>query len=177
MRRPLAILLTLVALVPLAAATGCGGKDKVVTTTNAQGQVSTRTVPSVRFAKLKFVLHAGLAYGAFHRYVYKPYRTGAFKSGANGRTKALVKAGAAALFAANELRLARRAALSDDRLRAIGDKIAGLAPKLNPLASGLKSGQGLAAIAGVGGGLAAIVAAAKKAGVNIPLDKTPNVGG
>lgn len=177
MRRPAAVLLVVVALLSLSAAAGCGGKEKVVTTTNAQGQVSTRTVPSVRFAKVKFVLHSALAYGAFHRYVYKPYRAGAFKSGASGRTKALAKAGAAALFAANELRLARRAALSDDRLRAIGDRIAGLVPNLNSLPNALRSGQGLAAMVGMSGGLAAIVAAAKKAGVNIPLDKTPSVGG
>jgi hypothetical protein len=26
---------------------------------------------------VKFVLHAGLAFGAFHRYIYKPFKAGA----------------------------------------------------------------------------------------------------
>lgn len=177
MRRPTAVLLTLLCLLMLPAAAGCGGKEKVVTTTNSQGEVSTRTVPKVRFAKVKFVLHSALAYGAFHRYVYKPLRAGAFKSGANGRTKALAKAAAAGLFAANELRLARRAALSDDKLRAIGDKVTGLVPDVKTLASGLGSGQGLGSVVAVSGGFAALVAAAKKAGVDIPLDKVPSLGG
>ena len=33
------------------------------------------------FAKTKFVLHAGLAFGAFHRYLYKPYKNHAFSKG------------------------------------------------------------------------------------------------
>ncbi len=177
MNRSLAILLAFATLaaVPLS---GCGGKDKVVTTTNAQGQATTRTVPSVRFAKVKFVLHSALAFGAFRRYVYKPYRAGSFKAGAPGRTKALVKAGAAGLFAVNELRLARRAALSDDKLRAIGDKLGGLTKQLAALAGGLKAGQLLGGqIGSVSGGLDSVVGLAKKAGVDIPLDKVPNVGG
>lgn len=177
--RRLTVLLALLALIPLtAAAAGCGAKEKVVTTTNSQGAVSTRTVPSVRFAKVKFVLHSALAYGAFHRYIYKPYRAGSFKSGATGRKKALVKAAAAGVFVANELRLARRAALSDDKLRAIGDRLGGLLKKAGALAAGLKAGQ-LAGggISSMSGGLDDIVGLAKKAGIDIPLDKTPSVGG
>jgi len=36
--------------------------------------------PHVHLAKTKFVLHAGLAFGAFHRYIYEPFRSGAFTS-------------------------------------------------------------------------------------------------
>src|SRR4030088_2328381 len=80
-------------------AIGCGSSTKTVSETAANGQVSSQTVPNVHFAKTKVVLHMGLAFGAFHRYIYKPLRAGAFKSGAAGRVKALLKAGAAALFA------------------------------------------------------------------------------
>lgn len=31
-------------------------------------------VGSVPFDKTKFVLHAGLAFGAFHRFIYAPYK-------------------------------------------------------------------------------------------------------
>ncbi len=73
MRRAL-VVLTLLAL--LVAVSGCGNKTKVVSGTNKQGQTTTRTVPSVRFAKAKFVIHGALAYGAFRRYIYKPFRAG-----------------------------------------------------------------------------------------------------
>ena len=62
------------------------------------------------FAKTKFVGHAALGFGAFHRYIYKPYKAGTFKSGAHGRLIAFVKAGLAALFIKREVRLAAAAA-------------------------------------------------------------------
>jgi len=62
------------------------------------------------FAKTKFVTHAALGFGAFHRYIYKPYRTGTFRSGAHGRLTAFVKAALAALFIKREIRLAGAAA-------------------------------------------------------------------
>ncbi len=90
-----------VLLVTGLALAGCG--TKTVSKTGANGVVTTETVPSVHFAKTKFVIHVGLAFGAFHRYIYDPYKAGAFRAGAGGRTKALLKAGAAALYAAHEL--------------------------------------------------------------------------
>ena len=71
-----------IAIVVLLAGTlafaGCGSAMKTVSSTAANGQVTTQTVPNVHFAKTKFVLHAGLAFGAVHRYIYKPYRSGGF---------------------------------------------------------------------------------------------------
>src|SRR5690348_4856596 len=98
--KPLAALLVTAAAV--AALAGCG--KSTTTTTNAAGKVVTSC--HISFAKSKFVLHAGLAAGAFHRYIYKPYRRGALKKGVPGRKKALVKAGASALFAYHELKVA-----------------------------------------------------------------------
>lgn len=166
MSRRSAVLFCLLALVP-AVLVGCGG-DKVVTQTGANGQVTTRTVPDVKFAKTKFVLHSGLAFGALRRYVYKPYKAGTFKKGADGRTAAFVKAAAATAFAINEIRLARNAALSDDQLRAVGDKLGGLGAKLTALVAGLKAGDA----AGIGsslGDLSSIQGLAKAAGVDIPI--------
>ena len=120
---------------------GCGNKTKVVSSTNANGQVTTQTVPDVHFAKTKFLLHSGLAIGAFHRYIYKPYQQGQFKKGAPHRTKALVKAGAAGLFAVHELKVARKDALSDDHLRPLVNKLDGLTGKLGSLAAALKAGS------------------------------------
>lgn len=48
------------------------------------------------FAKTRLVADLGLTAGTFHRYIYKPFKEGAFNAGAKGRTLALVKAGATA---------------------------------------------------------------------------------
>ena len=91
-------------------AAGCGGA-KTTTSTNAQGQ----TVVScqISFAKTKFLLHTGVAAGAFYRYIYNPWRAGAFKKGAPGRKKALAKAAASGLVVVHELKIAARDAQCD----------------------------------------------------------------
>ena len=102
----LAVLLAALGLV----AGGCGGA-KTTTSTNAEGQ----TVVScqISFAKTKFLLHTGIAAGAFYRYIYNPWRAGAFKQGAAGRKKALAKAAASGLVVVHELRTAARDAQCD----------------------------------------------------------------
>jgi len=130
--------LVLAAALALATA-GCG--SKTVTTTGANGQATTRTVPDIHFAKAKFALHAGLAFGAFHRYISKPLKEGAFGAGAPDRLGAIVKAGTAALFAVHELRMAREDALADDRLRPLAERVERLLGKLNHLGAALKRGS------------------------------------
>jgi hypothetical protein len=139
MRARLAVLLILA--VSLLAATGCGDDEKVVTGTDASGATTTRTVPNVRFAKTQFVLHTGLAIGAFRRWIYRPWKAGTLQKGADGRTAALVKAAAAGAFTANELRLARNAALSDDKLRGLGDRLGGVTDRVKKLVPGLEDGS------------------------------------
>jgi hypothetical protein len=129
---------------------GCG--TKTVSRTTANGTVTTEKIPDVHFAKTKFVLHMGLAFGAFHRYIYDPYKSGAFKSGAPGRTKALLKAGAAAIYTVHELKTARDDALSDQHLRPLVEKLERLRIRLTSLGGSLKGGvldaAGIAAAAG-----------------------------
>jgi hypothetical protein len=102
------------------AATAASGSSTACPTSN-----------TTSFAKTKFVLHSGLAFGAFHRYIYKPFRAGTFRSGAHGRFTAFVKAGLAALFVKREVRLAYGDAKANPTLckviatplQAVGDKI------------------------------------------------------
>jgi hypothetical protein len=137
-----ALALTLVVL----AAAGCGGDAKVTTTTSAQGKTGLACSGTVRFPKAKFALHSGLAFGAFHRYILKPYRAGTFRKEAPGRTKALVKASAAALFAYHELKVARTDAVCDGpRLRRLAESVSNALSAVNSL-RGLKTGVGLGAI-------------------------------
>jgi hypothetical protein len=116
----LVISLTLVAFL----AAGC----KSSSTTAAAGGVSATSAASVSagpascpseasgFAKTKFLAHSALGFGAFHRYIYKPYRAGTFRSGAHGRLVAFIKAGLAALFIKREIRLAFAAAQNSPAL-------------------------------------------------------------
>jgi len=149
------------------AAAGCGSGATVATTTNAQGQKSVTCSGHVRFAKTKFVLHAGLAFGAFHRYILKPYRAGSFRKNAPGRTKALAKAGAAALFAYHELKVARTDAVCDGpRLRALAGSISNALSAINGL-RGLKAGTGLGAIGLAGQALDRLGGDAASNGISI----------
>ncbi len=166
-----------VAIAILAGAAGCGSSTKTVSETAANGQVTTQTVPNIHFAKTKFVLHMGLAFGAFHRYIYKPLKAGAFKSGAPGRVKALVKAGAAALFAVHELKVAHQDALSDSHLRPVANKIDALTAKLGSLGTALKAGSlNPANIADAASAVDALGASSSGLGVAIK-EVAPSLGG
>ncbi len=137
----LAVLLALVA--------ACGGGEKS-TNTAAGGSTATPTARasdtcasagSTRFAKTRFVLHAGLAFGSFHRYIYKPYQAGAFKAGAPGRAKALAKAAAAATVTAVELRNARKAAAGDPTLCKLVEPLDRLSALVGTVAPALGAGN------------------------------------
>lgn len=58
------------------------------------------------FAKTRFVTDVGLTVGTFHRWIWKPYKQGKFKKGADGRIKATIKGVA---IAALDLRLMHNA--------------------------------------------------------------------
>jgi uncharacterized protein YceK len=138
----LLIILSLALVAP-----GCGSKSS--SSSSSQGASTTSASTSTgktHLAKTKFVLHAGLAFGAFHRYILKPYRAGALAKGAPGRTKALAKAGASALFAYHELKVARTDAVCDGpRLRRLADSVSSALASLNALRA-LRAGTGLGAI-------------------------------
>lgn len=150
------------------AVAGCGGATKAVSSTGANGQVTTQTVPNVDFAKTKFLLHTGLALGAIHRYIYKPLRSGALRHGAPGRVKVLLKGAAAAIFAVHELRLARGDALSSDLLRPVTNNIDRLGSKLIGIVSGLKNGSiSPSAIMSSSGAATALTSASSGLGLGI----------
>ncbi|MER5621470.1 hypothetical protein ABT061_10560 [Streptosporangium sp. NPDC002544] len=69
-----------------------------------------------KFAKTRFALHAGLALGAFYRYIYRPLRSGGFKAGAEKRKRTFAKAAVAGLFTVHELKVAKRFALANPTL-------------------------------------------------------------
>lgn len=166
MRRPLALLLVLaVAFASAGALAACG--TKTVTDTGANGQATVRTVANVHFPKTKFLLHAGLAFGAFHRYIYKPFRAGGFSSGAPKRARTIAKAAASALFVYHELKEAEKAALSSDVLRRkVATPLAAALAKVKDLPAALRSGS-FGAVGGVSSLFGTLKSAAGGAGANI----------
>jgi len=91
---------------------------------------SSSTTSHVTLAKTKFVLHAGLAFGAFHRYIYKPFRAGEFSHPFSHKIM-LIKAGVAALFIRHELRLALTDAQSSPTLSKLVSPITSLEHRLS----------------------------------------------
>ena len=121
MKRVLVLVVSLTMVAFLAA--GCKSSSTAaagggVSTSTASASAAPTSCPTQAsgFAKTKFVTHAALGFGAFHRYIYKPYRAGTFRSGAHGRITAFIKAGLAALFIKREVRLAGQAAQNSPTL-------------------------------------------------------------
>jgi hypothetical protein len=127
--RPLSVVLVLGIL----ALAGCGSSSNSTgsssaSATAASNLASASTASPAHLATAKFVLHAGLAFGAFHRYIYEPLKAGELKSLLRHKL-AVVKASTAAVFVVHELKLASAAAQASPTL-------SGLLPQLSILGSG-----------------------------------------
>lgn len=169
-RRPQLIAALLVAIAIATAAGGCGSSSS----TSGTGTVTTG---SVHFAKTKFVLHAGLAFGAFHRYIYKPYKAGSFSPPLSHKA-ALVKAGLAAAFAYHEVKIALTDARSSPLLSKLLSPLLALQTKLQTMTGRLKGGSLDAAdINSANGDVSSIGAASASSGAPVHDLATPALGG
>jgi hypothetical protein len=124
-------------LLVAAAIAGCGGG----TNASTAGGGAASSTSTTHFAKTKFVLHAGLAFGAFHRYIYKPYKEGKFSGGLLHHKVATIKAALAAAFAYHEVKLALHDARSSKLLSKALSPLLALQTKLGSLAGELKHGS------------------------------------
>ncbi len=118
--------------------TGCGSSASSGGSSASSG--GGPAAPHVHFAKTKFVLHAGLAFGAFHRYIYKPFRSGGFTPPLSHKA-AIVKAAVAALFVYHELKIALVDARSSPVLSKLVSPLTALQNKLSALHQSLRGGQ------------------------------------
>ena len=147
----LAPMLLVVALV-----SGCGGKSDtaataspkasggsssaVATTTNEASSCPTDNTQA--FPKVRFVTNLALAGGAFHRWVWKPYKAGTFVKGADGRTTALIKAGLATAFSAKQLNDAKNNVKADPALcKAFAQPLANLSAQFQTLKDKVSNGD------------------------------------
>ncbi|MEU7579058.1 hypothetical protein AB0B50_15810 [Streptomyces sp. NPDC041068] len=156
----------------LVGATACNGDDK----DSAATPSGTSSAEKQKFAKTRFVANAGLAAGATYQWIVKPFRAGTFRSGADGRKFALVKAGLAGAFTYNRLKAAVRNAQGDPTLaKAVAPLSAGI-DALKDLPSKLRKGEGTDSIVNSFDGIINDVkGAGKSAGAEVK-DKVPSAG-
>ena len=155
---------------------GCGSKAST-DSGSAANTPATQTAPATHFAKTKFVLHAGLAFGAFHRYIYKPFKAGKFSGGLLHHKLATAKAALAAAFAYHEVKLALVDARSSRILSTLLAPLLALQTKLNSLTGRLKHGSAdPAAIQSAQSATDTIAAGSARAGQPVSDLPTPSLG-
>ncbi len=134
--RLLPVLLVLIAL----AVAGCGSGSSSETTASTTAAPTASTNSPAHLAAAKFVLHAGLAFGAFHRYIYKPLKAGAFK-GLLRHKLTVLKATAAAVFIVHELKLATADAKASPQLSKLTTQLTLLSAGFGAALRKLKAGN------------------------------------
>ncbi len=112
-----------------------GAVTQTGSSTGTCTEAGTRKIP-----KTRLLADLGLTYGAFHRYLYKPYKAGSFHKGADGRTKAIIKAGLASAAIIKLLSNASKNAAADPTLCKFVPNINGIKASLAGLVSKIKGG-------------------------------------
>jgi hypothetical protein len=130
------VLLAVLGLVAAFGLSACGSGSSSGGTTAALSQGSGH----VHFAKTKFLLHAGLAFGAFHHWIYEPIKAGDLRHPFLHKL-ALIKAGLASLFVYHELKLAAVDVRSSKILRTLFAPLTAAANKVRSLKSSLTGGS------------------------------------
>lgn len=126
------------------------------------------------FAKTRFLLHAGEGFGAFHRYLYGPYRAGVFTK-PGSRIQAFLKAGAAALFIKRQVRLASEDVKANPTLcKLVAAPLAKVGGDISGAVSKLKGGDP-SGIKDANTSIAGIESAATSQGVAVKEDANPNL--
>jgi hypothetical protein len=153
------------------AAVGCGSSSSSSTSAAAPAAASS-TTSTTHLAKTKFVLHAGLAFGAFHRWIYKPAKAGDLSHPLEHKLTT-VKAALASAFVYHELKLALADAQASPTLSKLVAPITDLENKLHGLAGSVKSGGATSAdVAGLDSTVSSIKSQAAAAGQPI-TEQTP----
>lgn len=172
--------------------TGCGPHTSAGTSTGAAGstQSQSATSPSTAgsptacptsnakaFAKTRFVLHTGEGFGAFHRYLYKPYKAGSFASGSSGRIKTFLKAGVAALFIKRQIRLASEDVKANPTLcNAIAAPLAKVGAGIDAAIQKLKGGDA-SGLEQTNSSISSIEGTSARDGDAVAEDPNPNLNG
>jgi hypothetical protein len=122
---------------------GCGSSSSsssASASSSAAATSASTSSASVSNTKAKFVLHAGLAFGAFKHWIYGPAKAGDFAHPTSHKLT-VVKAIAAGALVYHELKLALAAAQADKTLSKLVAPLTALTGKIQSVASGIKSGN------------------------------------
>jgi hypothetical protein len=92
-----------------------------------------------------FLLRVGLAFGAFHRWIYKPFRAGDFSDPRHHKGE-VAKAVLAAVFVYHEVKVALEGAKGDKTLSKLAAPLTALRATMSGLGSKIKSGKAATAI-------------------------------
>lgn len=173
---PRVLAIVMIALALLVGA-GCGSKSNNGVSAGSNAP-ATQTTQTTHLAKTKFVLHAGLAFGAFHRYIYRPLKEGKFRGGLLHHKLATAKAALAAAFAYHEVKLALNDARSSKLLSTLLAPLLALQDRLNSLTGGLRHGSvDQTAIDSAQSDTSTIAAGSARAGQPVSDLATPSLGG
>ena len=123
-----------------AAASASQTASSTVTQTASPSAASCASAGTRKIPKTRLLADLALTYGAFHRYLYKPYKAGAFRKGAHGRTKAIIKAGLATAAIVKLLSNAKKNAAADPTLCKFVPSIDNVKASLSNLANKIKGG-------------------------------------
>ncbi len=145
---------------PAAGATAAGAAAPV----DASGCPTSNTTT---LAKTKFVVHAGEAFGTFHRYIYGPFRNGSFTKAGAGKVPLYIKAGTAALFDKRQVRLMIVDVKANPTLcKLIAQPLSDLSDKLTAIGTKIRTGD-TTGIADANTAITAVEAKSKAAGTAI----------
>jgi hypothetical protein len=117
----------------------CGSSSSAGSGGSSSGSAAS-TTGTVHLAKTKFVLHAGLAFGAFHRYIWKPARRGDFSHPFSHKLT-IVKAGLAGAFVYHEVKLALTDARASPTLSKLVAPLTALENRVHALGNDIKHGD------------------------------------
>jgi len=134
--------------------TACGSSGKSTPAATSTGQAASGTASGTASAasgscasagtrkipKTRLLADLALTYGAFHRYLYKPYKAGSFAKGANGRTKTIIKAALASAAIIKLLSNARENAAADPTLCKFVPNMDSIKSSLSDLTGKIKDG-------------------------------------
>ena len=115
--------------------------SSAVTQTGSPSAASCASAGTRKIPKTRLLADLALTYGAFHRYLYKPYKAGAFRKGAEGRTKAIIKGGLATAAILKLLSNAKKNAEADPTLCKFVPNIDSIKASLSNLAAKIKGGS------------------------------------
>lgn len=113
----------------------------------------------------EFLVHAGLAFGAFHHFIYEPFEAGDFKHPSEHKAT-VVTAALAAVFVYHEVKEAASDAQGSKALKTLFAPVTVLAAKFGSLGSALKSGNA-SSISGIESSVGSIESSASKDGHSI----------